>query len=340
MGAGYTLAELAARCGGEVRGDGGTRVSAVATLQNGRPGAISFLANPHYKRYLADTKSAAVILAPADAEACKVPALVTKNPYLLYAKVAALLAPESPVQGGVHPAASVDSAARVDASAWVGPGAVVEAGAEVGARASIGPNCVILTGAKVGEDSRLTASVTLCKGVSVGKRALIHPGAVIGADGFGIAPDSAGWVKVPQLGTVRIGDDVEIGACTTIDRGALEDTVVEDGVKLDNQIQVGHNVRIGAHTAIAGCAAIAGSTVIGRRCMIAGGAGIAGHLEICDGVTITAMTLVTHSITEPGVYSGSLPMDTQQQWRKNSVRFRQLDELARRVTGLEKKTKD
>jgi UDP-3-O-[3-hydroxymyristoyl] glucosamine N-acyltransferase len=340
MGAGYTLAELAARCGGEVRGDGGTRVDAVATLQNGRPGAISFLANPHYKRHLADTRSAAVILAPADAEACKVPALVTKNPYLLYAKVAALLAPESAVKGGVHPAAVVDPAARVDASAWVGPGAVVEAGAEVGARASIGPNCVILAGARVGEDSRLTASVTLCKGVSVGKRAIIHPGAVIGADGFGIAPDSAGWVKVPQLGTVRIGDDVEIGACTTIDRGALEDTVVEEGVKLDNQIQVGHNVRIGAHTAIAGCSAIAGSTVIGRRCMIAGGAGIAGHLEICDGVTITAMTLVTHSITEPGVYSGSLPMDTQQQWRKNSVRFRQLDGLARRVAGLEKKTKD
>ncbi|HEX7965944.1 MAG TPA: UDP-3-O-(3-hydroxymyristoyl)glucosamine N-acyltransferase [Gammaproteobacteria bacterium] len=340
MGAGYTLAELASRCGGEVRGEGGTRVRSVATIQNAGAGSIAFLANPHYKRHLAGTGAAAVILAPADAEGCPVPALVTKNPYLLYAKVATLLAPDTPVKGGVHPAASVDPAARVDASAWVGPGAVVEADTEVGARASIGPNCVVMRGARVGEDSRLTASVTLCHGVSVGKRALIHPGVVIGGDGFGIAPDAGGWAKVPQLGSVRVGDDVEIGANTTIDRGALEDTVIEDGVKLDNQIQVAHNVRIGAHTAIAGCAAIAGSAVIGKRCMIAGGAGITGHIEICDGVTVTAMTLVTHSITESGVYSGSLPMDTQQQWRKNSVRFRQLDALARRIAELEKKLKD
>lgn len=339
MGAGYTLAELASRCGGEVRGDGGVRVDGVATLQNGRPGAIAFLANPHYKRYLAVTEASAVILAPGDAPECKVAALVTKNPYLLYARVAALLAPQSAPKGGVHSTAVVEQGAKIAADAWIGPGAVVEAGAEVGARAFIGPNCVLMHDTKVGEDSRLTASVTLCHGVSVGKRALLHPGTVIGADGFGIAPDSTGWVKVPQLGSVRIGDDVEIGACTTVDRGALEDTVIEDGVKLDNQIQVAHNVRIGAHTAIAGCTAIAGSTAIGRRCMIAGGVGIAGHLEICDGVTITAMTLVTHSITDPGVYSGSLPMDSQQRWRKNSVRFRQLDALARRLAELEKKLK-
>jgi UDP-3-O-[3-hydroxymyristoyl] glucosamine N-acyltransferase len=217
---------------------------------------------------------------------------------------------------------------------------VVEAGAEIAARAHIGPNCVVMRDARIGEDTRLAANVTLCQGVSLGKRGLLHAGAVIGADGFGIARDGAVWVKVPQLGSVRIGDDVEIGANTTIDRGALEDTVVEDGVKLDNQIQVGHNVCIGAHTAVAGCSAIAGSAVIGKRCMIAGGAGITGHIEICDDVTVTAMTLVTHSITEPGVYSGSLPMDTQQQWRKNSVRFRQLDAMARKLAQLEKKTKD
>ena len=339
MGAGYTLAELASRCGGEVRGDGGVRVDGVATLQNGRPGAIAFLANPHYKRYLAATKASAVILAPGDATECRVAALVTKNPYLLYARIAALLAPQSAPKGGVHSTAVVEQGAEIAADAWVGPGAVVEAGAKVGKRAYIGPNCVLMHGAQVGEDSRLSASVTLCQSVIIGKRALLHPGVVIGADGFGIAPDSDGWVKVPQLGSVRIGDDVEIGACTTVDRGALEDTVIEDGVKLDNQIQVAHNVRIGAHTAIAGCTAIAGSTVIGRRCMIAGGVGIAGHLEISDGVTVTAMTLVTRSITEPGVYSGSLPMDKQQQWRKNSARFRQLDALARRLAELEKKLK-
>ncbi len=340
MGADYTLAELAARCGGEVRGDGNVRLRTVATIQNAGSGSIAFLANPHYRKFLAGTGASALILTPADAETCTLPVLVTPNPYLLYARIAAVLAPAPAARSGVHPAAHVDTAARVAADAWVGPGAVVEAGAEIGPRASIGPNCVVMEGAQVGEASQLTASVTLCHHVSVGKRALLHPGAVIGADGFGIARDKGVWVKVPQLGSVQIGDDVEIGASTTVDRGALEDTVIEDGVKLDNQIQVGHNVRIGAHTAIAGCTAIAGSAVIGKRCMIAGGAGIAGHIEICDDVTVTAMTLVSHSITEPGVYSGSLPMDGAQQWRKNSVRFRQLDSIARRLADVEKKLKD
>ena len=337
MAAGYTLAELAARCGGEVRGDGSVRVHTVATIQNAAPGSITFLANPHYKRYLHDTRAAAVILAPVDAADCALPALVTKNPYLLYAKVATALSPPPPARRGIDPAAHVDPAAKVADDAWIGPGAVVQAGAEIGARASIGPNCTVMEGARVGEGSRLVANVILCHHVSVGRRALLHPGAVIGADGFGIAPDAGTWFKVPQLGSVRIGDDVEIGANTTVDRGALEDTVIEDGVKLDNQIQVAHNVRIGAHTAVAGCTAIAGSAIIGKRCMIAGGAGITGHIQICDDVTVTAMTLVSHSITEPGVYSGSLPMDTQQQWRKNSVRFRQLDALARRLAELERK---
>ena len=340
MGAGYTLAELAARCGGEVRGDGGARIERVATIQNAGPGSIAFLANPHYRKFLATTRASALILSAADADACALPALVSPNPYLMYARVATLLAPEPPARRGAHPAAHVDPEARIAADAWVGPGAVVEAGAEIGARASIGPNCVVMAGARVGEDSRLTASVTLCQGVEIGRRTLLHPGVVIGADGFGIARDKAGWVKVPQLGSVKVGDDVEIGANTTVDRGALEDTVIEDGVKLDNQIQVAHNVRIGAHTAIAGCTAIAGSAVIGKRCMIAGGAGVTGHIEICDDVTVTAMTLVSHSITEPGVYSGSLPMDAAPQWRKNSVRFRQLDAIARRVADMEKKLKD
>ncbi len=222
----------------------------------------------------------------------------------------------------------------------LGPGAVVEEGVVIEGGVSVGPNCVIMADVHVEEHSCLVAGVTLCHGVHVGKRALLHPGAVIGADGFGIANDDGVWLKVPQLGSVVVGDDVEIGANTTIDRGALEDTVIGNGVKLDNQIQVGHNVCIGEHTAIAGCTAIAGSATIGRRCMIAGGAGIIGHIEICDDVTITAMTLVTHSIHEPGVYCGSMPMDTAARWRKNSVRFRQLDELARRLATIEKKLKD
>ncbi len=340
MGSGYTLAELTARCGGELRGDGSVRIQAVATIQNAGPGSIAFLANPHYRKFLASTGASALILSPADAEGCKLPALVTPNPYLLYAHVATLLAPAAPARSGVHKAAHVDAEAKVASDAWVGPGAVVEAGAEIASGASVGPNCTVMEGVRVGEGSRLVANVTLCHHVHIGKRALLHPGVVIGADGFGLAPDKGSWVKVPQLGSVRVGDDVEIGANTTVDRGALEDTVIEDGVKLDNQIQVAHNVRIGAHTAVAGCTAIAGSAVIGKRCMIAGGVGITGHIEICDGVTVTAMTLVSHSITQPGVYSGSLPMDTQQQWRKNSVRFRQLDAIARRVAALEKKPKE
>ncbi|MGH8413640.1 MAG: UDP-3-O-(3-hydroxymyristoyl)glucosamine N-acyltransferase [Gammaproteobacteria bacterium] len=335
-----TLAELAERCGATLRGDGSTRVHGVGTLTHAGPGTITFLSNPHYRHYLSGTKAAAVILASADADSCPVPALISANPYLVYARVATLLAPRPPLRKGVDAGARVHPAARVSTEAWIGPGAVVEEGAEIAVGASIGPNCVVMAGAQVQEHSWLVANVTLCHGVHIGKRALIHPGVVIGADGFGIARDDGQWVKVPQLGSVLIGDDVEIGANTTIDRGALEDTVIGNGVKLDNLIQIGHNVRIGEHTAIAGCAGISGSAIIGRRCMLGGAVGVVGHIEICDDVTVTGMTVVSHSIREPGVYSGSLPMDTAAQWRKNSVRFRQLDELARRLIAIEKKMKD
>lgn len=340
MTSGVTLAQLARHCGAELRGDPDTRVSGVATLQNAGPGDLTFLANPHYRRYLEKTQAAVVILAAEDAEACPTASLVIDNPYLAYARAAAKLMKARPSRRGVAASARVDPGAVIDDKAWVGPGAVVEAGAVIGRGAEIGPNCVVLEGARVGENSRLVANVTLCENVSIGRRCLLHPGVVIGADGFGIARDGGAWVKVPQLGSVRVSDDVEIGANTTVDRGALEDTLLEEGVKLDNQIQVGHNVRIGAHTAIAGCTAIAGSTAIGKRCMIAGGVGIAGHLELCDDVVITAMTLVTHSIREAGIYSGSLPMDKASAWRRNSVRFRQLDELARRLAATENKLKD
>ncbi|MGH8369617.1 MAG: UDP-3-O-(3-hydroxymyristoyl)glucosamine N-acyltransferase [Gammaproteobacteria bacterium] len=340
MTPGFTLADLARRCAGEFRGEADIQVRRVATLQSAIHGDIAFLANPHYKRYLTTTRASVVILSPEDESECPVPVLIVNNPYLAYAQVATLLAPSRPRKKGIERSAHVDPAARIHADAWIGPGAVVAAHAIVERGAEVGPNCVMMEAASLGEDSRLVANVTLCDRVSVGKRGLVHPGVVIGADGFGIARDGGVWVKVPQLGSVRIGDDVEIGANTTIDRGALEDTVIEDGVKLDNQIQIAHNVHVGAHTAIAGCAAIAGSTVIGKRCMIAGAAGITGHLEICDDVVVTAMTLVTHSIHSPGIYSGSLPMDEADKWRKNSARFRQLDELARRLASIEKKLKD
>lgn len=338
--AGLTLAELASRCGGEVRGDAATRIQRVATIQGATPGSIAFLANPHYKRFLAETHASALILSAADAKDTALPVLVTSNPYLVYARVAALLAPEPAVEGRIDPGAHVSPQARVSADSWVGPGAVVEAGAEIGPRAFIGPNCTVRSGTVIGADSRLVANVYLGPRTQVGQRVILHPGAMIGGDGFGNARDGERWVKVPQLGTVRIGDDVEVGCNTSIDRGALEDTVIEEGVRIDNQIQVGHGSRIGAHTAIAGGVIIAGSANIGKRCMIAGGAGINGHMEVCDDVVITAMTMVTRAITEPGVYGGGPPMDTVENWRKSAVRFRQLDSMARRITELEKKLKD
>ena len=340
MTGGYTLAELAARCGGEVRGDPGTRLHGVATIQNAEPGRIAFLANPHYKRFLAETRASALILSAADAKDTALPALITANPYLIYAKVATLLVPEPAVQGGIHAGAHVDPKALVSADSWVGPGAVVEAGAEIGPRVFIGPNCTVRQGTVIGVDSRLVANVYLGPRTQVGQRVILHPGAMIGGDGFGNARDGERWVKVPQLGTVRIGDDVEVGCNTSIDRGALEDTVIEEGVRIDNQIQIGHGTRIGAHTAIAGGVIVAGSANIGKRCLIAGGAGINGHMEVCDDVVIIAMTMVTRAITKPGIYGGGLPMDTVDNWRKNSVRFRHLDEMARRISELEKKLKD
>nr|MBA3565203.1 UDP-3-O-(3-hydroxymyristoyl)glucosamine N-acyltransferase [Gammaproteobacteria bacterium] len=236
----------------------------------------------------------------------------------------------------VHKSATVAPDSDVDESAHVGACAVIEAGATIGARVFIGPGCVIGRDCVIGKETRLVANVTLCERVTLGARGLYHPGIVIGADGFGIARFDEAWIKVPQLGAVRIGDDVEVGANTTIDRGALEDTIIEDGVKLDNQIQVAHNVRIGAHTVVAGCTGIAGSTVIGSRCMIGGQVGFVGHLSIADDVVITGRSMVTASIDEPGVYSGGLPLDEAGRWRRNSARFRQLDELARRIARLEK----
>ncbi len=326
------LGELAARFGCELRGDPQLCVDRVATLRGAAPGAVSFLANSRYRRDLEATQATAVILGESDVAACPAAVLLAANPYATYARVAAFLHPRPPAVHGVHPRASVDPTAQLAADASVAAGAFVGAGVVLGPRVQVGPGCVLLDGARVGDDTRLVANVTLCEGVSIGARCLLHPGAVIGADGFGHAPDTDGYVKVPQLGSVRIGDDVEVGACTTIDRGAIDDTVIEEGVKLDNHVQIGHNCRIGAHTVIAGCAGVSGSTTIGRRCMIGGMAGIGGHIEIVDDVMIGGKAMITSSIHKPGTYLGSLGADEAKRFRRNAARFQRLDEFVRRVT--------
>ena len=331
---GTTLGELAVRFGCELEGEPGVEIDSVATLQNAGPRSITFLANPKYRRQLATTRAAAVVLDARAAATCPVAALISSNPYATYARIAALLHPESRWPAGIEAGAHIAEPARIAASASIAAGVVIEPGVHVGERARIGPGCVVMRDSRIGDDTRLSANVTICHGVHIGARVLIHPGAVIGADGFGLAPERGAWVKVPQVGGVRIGDDVEIGANTTIDRGAIEDTVIEEGVKLDNQIQIGHNVQVGAHTAIAGCTGVSGSTIIGRRCMIGGMVGVAGHLSVCDDVVVTGFTLVSHSIRKPGVYSGGLPLDEARRWRRNAVRFRHLDELAKQVERL------
>jgi UDP-3-O-[3-hydroxymyristoyl] glucosamine N-acyltransferase len=330
------LGELALRLGAELRGDPDLEVDRVATLTGAAPGSVTFLANRRYRSFLRGTQASAVLVEPQFADECPTAAIVTDNPYLGYARTTAWLNPQPIGPAGIHPTAWVSEDAEVDASAAVGAQSVVEAGARVGARARIGAGCVIGPDAVVGDDSRLVAQVMLCHGVAIGRRAVIHPGAVIGADGFGIANDGEVWVKVPQVGGVRIGDDVEIGANTTIDRGALEDTVIEDGVKLDNLIQIGHNVHIGAHTAIAACVAIGGSARIGRRCAIGGAASLAGHLEIADDVQLTATSAVPSSIGEPGIYSSGMPAMENRAWRKMIIRMRQLEDMARRLRRLER----
>jgi UDP-3-O-[3-hydroxymyristoyl] glucosamine N-acyltransferase len=329
-----SLGELAVRFGCTLQGDPELRVTHVATLERADPQGLAFLANPRYRRFLSQTKAGAVVLDAKSAADCPVAALITKDPYAVYARIAALLHPAATPVPGKHPSAIVDPSATIDPSASIGPLAVIGARAQIGARSTVGPGCVILDDVTIGADTRLVANVTLCSSVVIGERCLLHPGVVIGADGFGLAPSEGEWLKVPQLGGVRIGNDVEVGAGTTIDRGAIEDTIIGDGVKLDNQIQIGHNVRIGAHTAIAGCTGISGSTTIGSRCMIAGQVGVAGHLSICDDVVVTGRTFVNSSIRKPGYYSGGLTADEASRFRKNAARFHRLDELARAVRRL------
>ena len=330
------LADIAARLGGEVVGDPETRVSQVATLKSAGPDHIGFFAQGKYRDELRATNAGAVILSAEERDATARPRIVCDDPYLYFAQVSLLLNPEPAIQPGVHPTAVVDPSASIDASAAIGAGCVIEAGVRIGANVAVGAYCTIGPRCVVGEGSRLHARVTLYSDCMIGQRVIIHAGVVLGADGFGYAQHAGQWLKIPQIGRVVIGNDVEIGANTTIDRGALDDTVIEDGVKLDNQIQIGHNCRIGAHTAVAGCAGIAGSTTIGKHCMIGGAAMIGGHLHIADRVIVSGGTWVTRSIDEPGMYLSVIPATPGREWRRTVALLRGLDKLNNRVRRIER----
>jgi UDP-3-O-[3-hydroxymyristoyl] glucosamine N-acyltransferase len=333
----YTLAEIVARFGGRVLGDAQVEITQVATLELADSSQISFLTNSRYRAQLADTKAGALILGEADAEATALPRIISANPYAYFAKVSALLNPLPAIVPGVHPSAVIGAGALIDPTASVAAMAVVGAGAIVGAHSVIGEGSFIGDNVVVGRHVRLYPRVVIYHDCVIGDNLIAHSGVVIGADGFGIAMDEGRWIKIPQIGRVVIGNDVEIGANTTIDRGALDDTVIEEGVKLDNQIQIAHNVRVGAHTAIAGCVGIAGSTTIGKYCQIGGSAGILGHLKIADNVVIASFTLIGKSISEAGSYAAIFPFGKTEDWRKNAVHLRHLDEMAKRIKILEQK---
>ncbi len=331
-----TLNALAERFELQLAGDGAVDINGVGTLGNAQSGQLSFLSNPSYRGELKCTQASAVVLTREALPDCPTNALISENPYVDYARIAALFTLNDAAEPGIHPSASVASSAVIGQRVSIGPNVVVGERSDIQDGATIGPNCVIGRDSTIGAGSRLVTNVTIVDQVRLGRRVIVHPGAVIGADGFGLAFDRDHWIKVPQLGGVQIGDDCEIGANTTIDRGAIEDTVLEDDVRLDNLVQVGHNVYIGAHTAIAGCVGIAGSARIGRYCLIAGGAGIGGHLEIADKVTVKAMGMVTRSIKQPGEYGSGVEAQPHQEWQRNLARLRKLDTLVRRLLKLER----
>jgi len=328
------LGELARHLGLGLRGDPDIEIQSAATLVSARPGQISFLANPAYRDRLPVTRASAVIVPAKLVSKAPCAALAAEDPYAAWARLLGLLYPVPDVRPGVDASARLDEGAVIDAGAEIGPLCHIAAGARIEADVVVGPGCMVGPEARIGKGARLAGRVFLGARCRLGERVIVQPGAVIGADGFGLAMHEGRWIKVPQLGTVCIGDDCEIGANTTIDRGALDDTVVGCDVRLDNQVQIGHNVMIGDHTAVAGCVGVAGSTRIGRYCMIAGASGIGGHLEICDHVVITAMSTVLNSITEPGQYGSGIPARPQRAWQKILVRLGQLERLFR--PGAEK----
>lgn len=332
----FTLGQLAGELGGSLRGDAAQTVNGLATLQEAGPTQLSFLANAQYRKHLAATQAAAVLLSPGDAEGYDGSVIIVSDPYLAYARASHLFETRPVTASGIHPTAVVATDATIHPSASIGAYVVIESGACIAADVVVGAQSFIGARSRIGEGGRLAPRVTLYHDVVIGKRVVIQSGAVIGGEGFGFAKEQGAWQKIAQIGGVRIGDDVEIGSNTTIDRGALSDTLIGNGVKLDNQIMIAHNVQVGDNTAMAGCAGISGSTKIGRNCMIAGGVGMVGHIEVCDNVFVTGMTMVTRSITEPGSYSSGTAMQHAADWRKSAARIRQLDDMARRLQQLEK----
>lgn len=331
-----TLAELQARLGGSVRGDGSVLLDAVASLETARASQLGFLLGRKLLARARVSGAGALIIPESLDEPLPQPCLAVANPHASIARALALFYPEASAAAGIDPNAHVAADCEIDATASIGPGCVVEAGARIGARSVLGPNCVIGARAVLGADCHLHARVTVQHGCVVGNRVVLHPGCVIGSDGFGLAWENESWFKVPQVGRAILGDDVEVGANTTIDRGALDDTVIEDGVKLDNQIQIAHNCHIGKHSAIAACVGIAGSTRIGAYCQIGGAAMIIGHLEIADRVTVSAGTFVAKNIKEAGTYTSVQPLMRHADWLRNASHLRHLDDLAQRIKSLEK----
>ena len=332
---GWRLDEIVAHLGGALEGDGSIVVSQVATLASAQAGQIAFLANPKYRQQLQSTSASAVIVPPKFAGDTTLPRIVHPNSYAYYARVVQLLNPAEARPRGVHPSAVVHSV--VPPSVSVGENVVLGKDVELGENVTLYPGCVVGDGVSIGDDSVLYPNVVVYRACKIGKRAIVQAGAVIGSDGFGFAKEGDSWVKIPQIGRVVIGDDVEIGANTSIDRGALDDTIIGDGVKLDNQIQIAHNVVIGQHTAMAGCVGVAGSTRIGQRCTVGGAGMIVGHLELADDVHVSAGTMVTKSLRHPGQYTSIFPLESHAEWLQNASQIKRLAKLAERVSELEKK---
>lgn len=331
-----SLGELATRFGCELIGDPDVEVSGVASLSNADSDSLAFLSSAAFKQQLSSTKAAAVILRPEDAADSPVAVLLDDDPYACYARMAAVLYPPPPFKPGIHASAVVDSTAIVSDSACLAPNVVVGARSTIGENVYVGPGTVIGPDCVVGDSCRFVANVTLARATHIGERGIFHPGAVLGSDGFGNAMTSEGWIKVPQVGGVVIGDDVEIGSNTTVDCGAIGDTVIENGVRIDNLCMIAHNVRIGEHTAIAAMVGIAGSATIGKRCMFAGKSGSVGHVTICDDVVVLGKGLISKDVTTPGAYSSAFNAEPAREWAKRVARFRRIDSLFARVKKLEK----